>query len=70
MNVLDPLFIDPYAGCFLSSVSSQKNMKEQYPITTVASFPSSYSLATRFIDDKLFGLVSSSDELRQVLLLI
>ena len=27
MNVLDPSFIYPYAGCFLSSVSSQKDLR-------------------------------------------
>ncbi|XP_020254864.1 uncharacterized protein LOC109831826 isoform X2 [Asparagus officinalis] len=65
----DPLFIDPYAGCFLSSISSQKEIKEQYPITTCASSPCYYSLTTKFIDDKLLSLITSSDELKQIVLL-
>lgn len=62
----DPLFIDPYAGCFLSSVSSQNDGREQCPTTTAASSPCYYSLTTKFIDDKLLSLMNSSDELRQM----
>lgn len=70
VNFLDPLFIDPYAGCFLSSVSNQKDMMQQGPITTAASPPCYYSLGTKFIDDKLISLVNSLDELRQVFFLL
>ncbi|XP_073009520.1 O-methyltransferase 1, chloroplastic [Typha latifolia] len=63
----DPLFIDPYAGCFLSP-DAIDNMVET-PVSTSASWPCHYNVATKFIDDKLLSLVSRSDELRQIVLL-
>lgn len=64
----DPLFIDPFAGCFVSSVTSQKDDKEQC-LAADLSCPCHYRFATKFIDDKITSMVSSSNELRQIVLL-
>ncbi|KAJ6851197.1 uncharacterized protein M6B38_261000 [Iris pallida] len=64
----DPLFIDPFAGCFVSSVTSQKDEKEQC-LAADLSYPCHYRLATKFIDDKITSTLSSSNELRQIVLL-
>lgn len=55
----EPLFIDPYAGCFLPP-NVEKDM-EQYPLH--------YCLATKFIDDKLLSTMNHIDGLKQVVLL-
>lgn len=62
----DPLFIDLYAGCFLSSVPRKEDSREQCPIAVSVSTPCHYSLTTKFIDDKLLSLMNSSDELKQM----
>ncbi|XP_020583493.1 uncharacterized protein LOC110026741 isoform X2 [Phalaenopsis equestris] len=64
---LDPLFIDPYAECLVSSEAGRSGMKKQQ----LASVSSTlyYRLATKFIDDKILDEISSLQELRQVVLL-
>ncbi|KAJ0979791.1 hypothetical protein J5N97_015265 [Dioscorea zingiberensis] len=52
-----PLFVDPYASCFLTLDITPPS----------ASTP--YRLATKFIDDELLDRMNSVDELRQVVLL-
>nr|XP_010914468.1 uncharacterized protein LOC105039855 isoform X4 [Elaeis guineensis]XP_010914469.1 uncharacterized protein LOC105039855 isoform X4 [Elaeis guineensis] len=44
-------------------------MEEQPPVLTTTLSPYHYRLATKFLDDKLLSLVSSMDELRQIVLL-
>ncbi|XP_020583496.1 uncharacterized protein LOC110026741 isoform X5 [Phalaenopsis equestris] len=63
----DPLFIDPYAECLVSSEAGRSGMKKQQ----LASVSSTlyYRLATKFIDDKILDEISSLQELRQVVLL-
>ncbi|KAL3517256.1 hypothetical protein ACH5RR_024158 [Cinchona calisaya] len=56
----DPLFVDPYAGCLVSSNNIRVDTKPEV---------SSYCLATKFIDDKLLNLLNNDEELRQVVLL-
>ncbi|KAI3931036.1 hypothetical protein MKW92_027952 [Papaver armeniacum] len=58
----EPLFVDPYAGCFLTDYDAQRDI-DQY-----SSSASHYCLATKFIDDKLLDTMSKTDELRQVVL--
>nr|XP_010914465.1 uncharacterized protein LOC105039855 isoform X2 [Elaeis guineensis] len=65
----DPLFVDPYASCLLSPVNGHQDMEEQPPVLTTTLSPYHYRLATKFLDDKLLSLVSSMDELRQIVLL-
>ncbi|XP_057429931.1 O-methyltransferase 1, chloroplastic [Lotus japonicus] len=55
----DPLFVDPYAGCLVSPNISKEVIQDLHP----------YCLATKFIDDKLLGTVSSFDGLKQLILL-
>ncbi|KAJ1686008.1 hypothetical protein LUZ63_017398 [Rhynchospora breviuscula] len=57
----DPLFIDTYAGGLLSSDEClhSTNVSELYR----------YRLATKFIDDRLQQLLSTSDQFRQIVLL-
>lgn len=58
LQFAEPLFIDPYAGCFLPP-NVEKDM-EQYPLH--------YCLATKFIDDKLLSTMNHIDGLKQVFL--
>ncbi|XP_039001209.1 putative S-adenosyl-L-methionine-dependent methyltransferase MMAR_0539 isoform X1 [Hibiscus syriacus] len=55
----DPLFVDPYAGCFVLPHTRMdlENKSKQYCI------------ATKFIDDKLLRTVNHIDGLKQVVLL-
>ncbi|KAB2052665.1 hypothetical protein ES319_A12G138300v1 [Gossypium barbadense] len=55
----DPLFIDPYAGCFVST-HTQMDMETK---------AKQYCIATKFIDDKLLSTVNHMDGLKQVVLL-
>ncbi|XP_031400903.1 uncharacterized protein LOC116210909 isoform X2 [Punica granatum] len=56
---LEPLLLDPYAGCFVTFDFDMK-AKKQTP---------HYCLSTRYIDDKLLSTVSHIDGLKQVVLL-
>ncbi|KAI3968553.1 hypothetical protein MKX01_007863 [Papaver californicum] len=58
----EPLFVDPYAGCFVTENDVQRDV-DQY-----SSSASHYCLATKFIDDKLLDTMTKMDELRQVVL--
>ena len=53
----EPLFLDPYAGCFVPHNSPKDVIQDLHP----------YCLATKFIDDKLLHTVSLIDGLKQVL---
>ncbi|CAK9175332.1 unnamed protein product [Ilex paraguariensis] len=55
----EPLFVDPYAGCFVP-LSVEADMKHQLH---------QYCLATKFIDDKLLTTTNNIDGLKQVVLL-
>ncbi|KAK1291995.1 hypothetical protein QJS10_CPB17g01278 [Acorus calamus] len=57
----EPLFVDAYAGCFLSSPTELAG--------TNAVSSSRYCLATKFIDDKLMSIVNGVDGPRQIVLL-
>ncbi|XP_077241705.1 S-adenosyl-L-methionine-dependent methyltransferases superfamily protein [Tasmannia lanceolata] len=61
----DPLFIDPYAGCFLTAYVD-KDMK---PCLTSVGTLCHYCLATKFIDDQLISTVKHMDGHRQIVLL-
>ncbi|MCL7044259.1 hypothetical protein MKW94_015039, partial [Papaver nudicaule] len=57
----DPLFVDPYAGCFVTECNIvQRDNVEEYSASA-----SHYCLATKFIDDKLLDTMTNRDELRQ-----
>ncbi|CAI9105415.1 OLC1v1004331C3 [Oldenlandia corymbosa var. corymbosa] len=56
----DPLFVDQYAGCLVSSGKIQLDTKPEVP---------SYCVATKFIDDKLLSSLKHDEELRQVVFL-
>ncbi|KAH1195608.1 putative S-adenosyl-L-methionine-dependent methyltransferase [Glycine max] len=56
---LQPLFLDPYAGCFVPHNSPKDVIQDLHP----------YCLATKFIDDKLLHTVSLIDGLKQLILL-
>ncbi|KAK6941000.1 Methyltransferase Ppm1/Ppm2/Tcmp [Dillenia turbinata] len=58
-ETLHPLFVDQYAGCF-----APPDFK-----VGLQSCSDHYRLATKFIDDKLLSMLSTNDELRQVVLL-
>lgn len=53
---VDPLFVDPYAGCFASN-DTQMDLK---------THSHHYCLATKFIDDKLLRTANHIDGLKQV----
>ncbi|XP_010456040.1 PREDICTED: uncharacterized protein LOC104737538 [Camelina sativa] len=58
-NRTEPLFIDPYAACFLPPYTKKElDIHEQQH----------YSLATKFIDDKLLEIAKRIDGLKQVVL--
>lgn len=58
-NRTEPLFIDPYAACFLPpSTNKEPNIHDQQH----------YCLATKFIDDKLLQTAKLIDGLKQVVL--
>ncbi|KAF5181578.1 S-adenosyl-l-methionine-dependent methyltransferases superfamily protein, partial [Thalictrum thalictroides] len=61
----EPLFHDPYAGCFIDPEVQKKMKKNSLPTTST----SHYCLATKFIDDKLFSVVNHVDGVRQIVLL-
>ncbi|KAK9129250.1 hypothetical protein Sjap_009737 [Stephania japonica] len=62
----EPLFLDPYAGCFVP-LDVQKALKHQnQPETSSAHF---YCVATKFIDDQLIGIANRMDGVKQVVLL-
>ncbi|KAK4741601.1 hypothetical protein SAY87_025189 [Trapa incisa] len=58
-NRPEPLLVDPYAGCFVTSDFEIKSMKQS----------PHYCLSTRYIDDKLVSTVNHTDALKQVVLL-
>lgn len=53
----DPLFVDPYADCFVPPNTSKDADQDFHP----------YCLATKFIDDKLLWAVSRIDGFQQVI---
>lgn len=55
----EPLFLDPYAGCFVPHNTPKDVIQDLHP----------YCLATKFIDDKLLHTVSLIDGLKQLILL-
>ncbi|XP_029129996.1 uncharacterized protein LOC109812251 isoform X2 [Cajanus cajan] len=55
----EPLFLDPYAGCFVAHNTPKDVTQDLHP----------YCLATKFIDDKLLSTVSLIDGLKQLVLL-
>ncbi|KAK7396899.1 hypothetical protein VNO78_18061 [Psophocarpus tetragonolobus] len=55
----EPLFLDPYAACFVPHNTPKDVIQDVHP----------YCLATKFIDDKLLGTVSLTDGLKQLVLL-
>ncbi|XP_057994979.1 O-methyltransferase 1, chloroplastic isoform X2 [Hevea brasiliensis] len=55
---MEPLFVDPYAGCLIDP-TVQMDLKK---------YPHHYCLATKFIDDKLLHTVNNIDGLKQVVL--
>ncbi|KAM7254687.1 hypothetical protein ACFE04_019928 [Oxalis oulophora] len=57
----EPLFVDPYAGCFVPPRTRLDLMK--------TSESDHYCLATKFIDDKLIHTANNIDGLKQVVLL-
>jgi hypothetical protein len=61
----DPLSIDPYAAVFLSHDTTHQDV--DYLASHAAPCPDRYRLATRYIDDKLQNLISTSEDIRQVL---
>ncbi|KAE8660607.1 U1 small nuclear ribonucleoprotein A-like [Hibiscus syriacus] len=56
---LQPLFVDPYAGCF---VPAHTRMDLENPLRH-------YCIATKFIDDKLLRTANHMDGLKQVVIL-
>ncbi|KAH9305655.1 hypothetical protein KI387_010059, partial [Taxus chinensis] len=63
----EPLFHDPFAGCFIES-DLYKGISSNIKCSTTRSL-NHYCLATRFIDDKLLGAVNADDAPRQIVLL-
>lgn len=55
-SISEPLFVDPYAGCFLPP-DAEKCMEK---------YADHYCIATKFIDDKLLSAVNNTDGLKQV----
>ncbi|CAA6654306.1 unnamed protein product [Spirodela intermedia] len=65
----DPLLIDLYAGCLLSSGDRPEDGgKEQYSVPVGSLSPCHYTLATKFIDEKLLSLVRGVDGVKQIVL--
>ncbi|OVA12706.1 Leucine carboxyl methyltransferase [Macleaya cordata] len=60
----EPLFLDPYAGCFITP-DVQKDLDQ---CSFSRSSSCHYCLATKFIDDKLLSTMNKMDGLRQVVL--
>lgn len=63
----EPLFHDPYAGCFVELELYKEISLDIQNVST--SYLNNYCLATRFIDDKLLGNVNMHSSIRQVVLL-
>ncbi|XP_068473739.1 O-methyltransferase 1, chloroplastic isoform X1 [Phaseolus vulgaris] len=55
----EPLFLDPYAGCFVPDNTPEDVIQDLHP----------YCLAAKFIDDKLLHTVSLIDGLKQLVFL-
>ncbi|KAF8014920.1 hypothetical protein BT93_H0656 [Corymbia citriodora subsp. variegata] len=55
----EPLFVDPYAGCFVSTDNGVDMNKQTHH----------YCIATKYIDDKLLHTINRIDGLKQVVLL-
>ncbi|KAF3330784.1 S-adenosyl-L-methionine-dependent methyltransferase [Carex littledalei] len=64
----DPLFIDTYACGLLSSDTSSDDVGKCLHSTNVSDMYH-YRLATKFIDERLHQLLSTSDQFRQIVLL-
>ncbi|PNT76777.1 hypothetical protein BRADI_1g53360v3 [Brachypodium distachyon] len=63
----DPLFIDPYAAVLLSLDVAQQT--SDYLVSHLMPSEDHYRLTTRYVDEKLEHLISSSDNFRQIVLL-
>jgi len=59
----DPLFIDPYAAVLLSHDVAHRHM--DHLVSHAVACQDQYRLTTRYIDDKLQNLISSSEDIRQ-----
>ncbi|KOM28471.1 hypothetical protein LR48_Vigan549s002600 [Vigna angularis] len=59
MVAVEPLFLDPYAGCFVRDNTPEDVIQDLHP----------YCLAAKFIDDKLLHTVSLIDGLKQLVFL-
>lgn len=60
----EPLFHDPYAGCFVElDLYKEISLDIQNVSTSSLNY---YCLATRFIDDKLLGNVNMHSSIRQM----
>lgn len=60
LNFPEPLFVDPYAGCFVSPNVEMDMKYHQH------QHQHQYCLATRFIDDKLLSITKKIDGVKQV----
>lgn len=60
----DPLFIDPYAAVLLSLDVAQQT--SDYLVSHLMPSEDHYRLTTRYVDEKLEHLISSSDNFRQM----
>lgn len=63
--VADPLFIDPYAAVLLSLDVAHQALESL--VLHLMPCADHYRLTTRYLDDKLQHLITSSDNFRQVL---
>lgn len=63
----EPLFHDPYAGCFVELELYKEISLDIHNVSTNSL--NYYCLATRFIDDKLLGNVNMHSSVRQIVLL-
>uniref|UniRef100_A0ACD5UP98 Uncharacterized protein n=1 Tax=Avena sativa TaxID=4498 RepID=A0ACD5UP98_AVESA len=63
----DPLFIDPYAAVLL--LLDVAHQAPESLISHLMPCPDHYRITTRYVDDKLQNLITSSDNFRQIVLL-
>lgn len=64
IDLREPLFHDPYAGCFVELELYKGISLNIQNVST--SYLNNYCLATRFIDDKLLGNVNIHSSIRQM----
>ncbi|KAJ4968133.1 hypothetical protein NE237_014834 [Protea cynaroides] len=61
----EPLFLDPFAGCFIAS-DANKDIKQSPSLTASVHH---YCIATKFIDDKLLTAINQMEGFAQIVLL-